>query len=72
MEAAREFLLATHVTCERLSHGHGFPLRLAAPGRRGFEGKRADAVDWDYYVGKQVPERYRPPGAANPIRFCDP
>ena len=37
MAAAREFLLATHVTGERLSHGHGFPLRLAAPGRRGFE-----------------------------------
>ncbi len=37
MEAAAGFLLATHVTGERLSHGHGFPLRLAAPGRRGFE-----------------------------------
>ena len=37
MEAAEGFLLATHVTGERLSHGHGFPLRLAAPGRRGFE-----------------------------------
>ena len=37
MEAAEGFLLATHVTGERLSHGHGFPLRLAASGRRGFE-----------------------------------
>ncbi len=30
-------ILATHVTGERLSHGHGFPTRLVAPGRRGFE-----------------------------------
>ena len=30
-------ILATHVTGERLSHGHGFPIRLVAPGRRGFE-----------------------------------
>ena len=34
---AQHFLLATHVTGERLSHGHGFPVRLVAPGRRGFE-----------------------------------
>ena len=40
-------------------------------GRRGFEGKRADSVDWNYYVGKRVPERYRRQGAANPVRYCD-
>lgn len=34
---ARSFLLATHVAGEPLSHGHGAPLRLVAPGRRGFE-----------------------------------
>jgi DMSO/TMAO reductase YedYZ molybdopterin-dependent catalytic subunit len=34
---ARELLLATHVGCEPLSHGHGAPVRLVAPGRRGFE-----------------------------------
>ncbi|MFB6076672.1 MAG: molybdopterin-dependent oxidoreductase [Candidatus Nanohaloarchaea archaeon] len=34
---ARDVLLATHVSGERLSHGHGFPLRLVAPGRRGFQ-----------------------------------
>jgi cytochrome b561 len=34
---AREFLLATHVAGERLSHGHGYPLRLVAPDRRGFQ-----------------------------------
>jgi DMSO/TMAO reductase YedYZ molybdopterin-dependent catalytic subunit len=34
---AREALLATHVDGERLRHGHGFPMRLVAPGRRGFQ-----------------------------------
>jgi DMSO/TMAO reductase YedYZ molybdopterin-dependent catalytic subunit len=34
---ARAALLATHVGGEALSHGHGAPLRLVAPGRRGFE-----------------------------------
>jgi DMSO/TMAO reductase YedYZ molybdopterin-dependent catalytic subunit len=37
IDEAREALLATHVTGERLSHAHGFPLRLVAPGRRGFQ-----------------------------------
>jgi hypothetical protein len=34
---ARDALLATHVDGERLTHGHGFPLRLVAPGRRGYQ-----------------------------------
>jgi DMSO/TMAO reductase YedYZ molybdopterin-dependent catalytic subunit len=37
IEEAREALLATHVGEERLNHGHGGPLRLIAPGRRGFQ-----------------------------------
>ena len=37
VEEARGALLATAVDDERLSHGHGFPLRLVAPGRRGFQ-----------------------------------
>lgn len=32
-----DYLLATRVGGEVLSPGHGFPLRLAAPGKRGFE-----------------------------------
>ena len=37
MSAARRFLLASRVGNEPLSHGHGAPLRLVAPERRGFE-----------------------------------
>ena len=37
LEEARTALLATHIDQESLSHDHGFPLRLVAPGRRGFE-----------------------------------
>lgn len=37
IEEAQSVLLATHVDGVRLSHGHGFPLRLVAPGRRGFQ-----------------------------------
>ena len=36
LEEANELLLATHVEGEPLSAGHGFPLRLVAPGRRGY------------------------------------
>jgi DMSO/TMAO reductase YedYZ molybdopterin-dependent catalytic subunit len=34
---ARELLLATHVSGEPLSHGHGAPCRLVVPGHRGFQ-----------------------------------
>lgn len=37
IEEARDAMLATHVGGEPLSHGHGRPLRLVAPGRRGFQ-----------------------------------
>ncbi|WP_411968013.1 molybdopterin-dependent oxidoreductase [Haloferax sp. YSSS75] len=37
IEEAAEMLLATHVGGESLSHGHGAPLRLVAPNRRGFQ-----------------------------------
>lgn len=34
---ARAWLLASHVGGEALAHAHGAPLRLVAPGRRGFQ-----------------------------------
>jgi len=34
--AARGLLLATHTGGEELSPGHGFPVRLVAPGKRGY------------------------------------
>ena len=37
LDDAREMLLATRVGDEPLSHGHGAPVRLVAPGRRGFQ-----------------------------------
>ncbi|MFC7134534.1 MULTISPECIES: molybdopterin-dependent oxidoreductase [Salinibaculum] len=37
IEEAQDALLATHVDGQRLTHGHGAPLRLVAPGRRGFQ-----------------------------------
>ncbi|EMA52937.1 molybdopterin-dependent oxidoreductase [Halococcus thailandensis] len=56
IEEARDALLATHTDGERLSHGHGFPLRLVAPGRRGFQwvkwieeievGRQRDTSEW--------------------------
>jgi hypothetical protein len=37
IDHARGLLLATHVAGAELSHGHGFPVRLVVPDRRGFD-----------------------------------
>ncbi len=37
LDEVRDALLATHVGGEPLAPGHGFPVRLVAPGRRGFQ-----------------------------------
>ncbi len=37
LDEAERYILATRVGNESLSHWHGFPLRLVAPGKRGFE-----------------------------------
>lgn len=37
LDEARDMVLATHVGGETLTAGHGYPLRLVAPGRRGFQ-----------------------------------
>jgi DMSO/TMAO reductase YedYZ molybdopterin-dependent catalytic subunit len=54
LSEARDALLATHVDGERLSHGHGFPLRLVAPGRRGFQ--------WVKWVERVEVRRRQDPG----------
>jgi len=56
IDEARDAMLATHVGGDRLSHGHGAPIRLVAPGRRGFQWvkwivrvdvrKRGDPAQW--------------------------
>ena len=46
IDNAREYVLATHVGGQPISHRHGAPLRLVAPGRRGYEWvKWLSAVD---------------------------
>jgi DMSO/TMAO reductase YedYZ molybdopterin-dependent catalytic subunit len=37
LDEAPRLLLATHMSGEPLTHGHGAPVRLVAPGRRGFQ-----------------------------------
>jgi DMSO/TMAO reductase YedYZ molybdopterin-dependent catalytic subunit len=37
LSEARSLILSTHVGGVALDHGHGAPLRLVAPGRRGFQ-----------------------------------
>jgi uncharacterized protein len=46
-----------------------FPGREAVPGRFGFDGEEAPGDIKDLYVGKRVPDVYRRPGAANPIKY---
>jgi len=46
-----------------------FPGREDVPGRIGFVGQEAPADIRKLYVGKRVPDEYRKPGAANPIKY---
>jgi hypothetical protein len=47
-----------------------FPGRDPVPGRFGFEGVEAKEEIKKLYVGKRVPDEYRKPGAANPIKYA--
>ncbi|WP_416838865.1 molybdopterin-dependent oxidoreductase [Haloferax sp. DFSO52] len=53
LDEASEMLLATHVGGEPISHGHGAPLRLVAPNRRGFQ--------WVKWIDTIEIRRYRDP-----------
>jgi len=46
-----------------------FPGRETVPGRFGFIGTGAPDAIKHRYVGKRVPDEYRKPGSANPVRY---
>jgi hypothetical protein len=46
-----------------------FPGHPDAPGRLAFIGEEAPADIQELYVEKRVPDEYRKPGAANPIKY---
>lgn len=46
-----------------------FPGRESVPGRFGFLGTEAPDAIRSLYIGKRVPDEYRRPGSANPIRY---
>jgi hypothetical protein len=46
-----------------------FPGHEDVPGRWGFVGQEAPPQLRDLYVRKRVPDEYRKPGAANPIKY---
>ena len=56
---AGSLLLATHCAGERLSAGHGAPVRLVAPGRRGYWWvkwvARVEVVDAPWWLQPPVP-----------------
>ena len=46
-----------------------FPGREDMLGRFAFNGHEAPATTRGLYVGKRVPDEYRKPGAANPVKY---
>jgi len=46
-----------------------FPGREEVPGRLGFVGREAPAEIKELYLSKRIPDSYRKPGAANPIKY---
>jgi hypothetical protein len=47
-----------------------FPGRQDVPGRYGFIGREAPDEVRRFYIGKRIPDAYRKPGAANPIKYA--
>jgi hypothetical protein len=60
---AHDWLEATAANFPGRAEGDG------VPGRFGFIGEQAPADIAGLYVGKRVPDSYRKPGAANPIKY---
>lgn len=46
-----------------------FPGIESVSGRYGFYGDEASKEIQEIYIGKRIPDKYRKPGAANPIRY---
>ena len=46
-----------------------FPGREPVPGRFGFVGTTAPDAIRRMYIGRRVPDEYRKPGAANPVKY---
>jgi uncharacterized protein len=46
-----------------------FPGREPVPGRYGFIGQEAPPAIAQLYLGRRVPDEYRKPGSANPVKY---
>jgi uncharacterized protein len=57
---ARDWLPATQ---------ESFPNREPMPGRYAFIGSEAPPKLAQYYVGKRLPDSFRKPGSANPVKY---
>lgn len=63
-------IVGAFVNCRWLeATAENFPGREPSPGRFGFIGDEAPDEIKKLYVGKLVPDEYRKPGAANPIKY---
>lgn len=47
-----------------------FPGRPDMPGRYGFIGRKAPEDIYNLYINKRIPDEFRKPGAANPIKYA--
>lgn len=69
--AVRQGLIVGAFVAERWlpATPENFPGREAVPERMGFVGKEASEAIKKLYIHKRLPDEYRKPGAANPIKY---